>query len=178
MDLGNLRKEYTQAGLDETSVASSPFQQFELWFEQATQAELLEPNAMSLTTVSASGRPSLRTVLLKFFDSQGFVFFTNYSSRKSQEIAGNPRVALLLPWYGLERQVIIEGSACRISTTESLKYFLSRPHGSQLGAWVSQQSSVISSRSVLEMKLAELKRKFQEGQVPLPEFWGGYRVVP
>ncbi len=178
MDLGALRQEYTQADLDESSVDPDPFKQFEQWFEQAVKSELLEPNAMSLSTVSSSGQPSLRTVLLKFFDAQGFVFFTNYTSRKAQELEGNAQVALLFPWYGLERQVLVEGRAEKVSTAESLKYFVSRPHGSQLGAWVSQQSRVITSRSVLELKLAELKRKFTAGEVPLPDFWGGYRVVP
>ncbi len=178
MDLGALRQEYTQADLDESSVDPDPFKQFEHWFEQAVKSELLEPNAMSLSTVSPSGQPSLRTVLLKFFDANGFVFFTNYTSRKARELEGNPRVALLFPWYGLERQVLVEGRAEKVSTAESLKYFVSRPHGSQLGAWVSQQSRVITSRSVLELKLAELKRKFTAGEVPLPDFWGGYRVVP
>ena len=178
MDLGALRQDYTQADLDESSVDPDPFKQFEQWFEQAVKSELLEPNAMSLSTVSSSGQPSLRTVLLKFFDAQGFVFFTNYTSRKAQELEGNAQVALLFPWYGLERQVLVEGRAEKVSTAESLKYFVSRPHGSQLGAWVSQQSRVITSRSVLELKLAELKRKFTAGEVPLPDFWGGYRVVP
>lgn len=173
-----MREEYMLSGLSEEDLAPSPFQQFELWFEQALAGNMLEPNAMSLASVSPEGQPSVRTVLLKYFDEEGFVFFTNYESRKAREIAHNPRVALLFPWLELERQVQISGTASKISHAESLKYFLSRPHGSQLGAWVSQQSSVISSRQMLLSKFDELKRKFQAGQVPLPSFWGGYRIVP
>jgi pyridoxamine 5'-phosphate oxidase len=178
MDLASMREEYMLSGLSEEDLAPGPFQQFELWFEQALAGNMLEPNAMSLATVSPEGQPSVRTVLLKYFDEEGFVFFTNYESRKAREIAHNPRVALLFPWLELERQVQISGTASKISHAESLKYFLSRPHGSQLGAWVSQQSSVISSRQMLLSKFDELKRKFQAGQVPLPSFWGGYRIVP
>ena len=178
MDISNLREEYTRAGLDRDNLNSDPFQQFELWFKQAQAAQLPEPNAMSLATASPDGAPSLRTVLLKYFDSKGFVFFTNYHSSKSQEITDNPQVALMFPWVSLERQVIIRGRAEKTSTTESLRYFTSRPTGSQLGAWVSHQSSVITGRKILEMKLDEMKRKFKAGKVPLPDFWGGYRVVP
>jgi len=133
---------------------------------------------MSLATVSAGGVPSCRTVLLKFFDERGFVFFTNYTSKKAADIAANPRTALLFPWLTLERQVQIVGDVEKIPTLESLKYFVSRPYGSQLGAWVSHQSTVISSRSLLLQKLDQMRRKFAEGKVPLPDFWGGYRVVP
>lgn len=178
MDLGDLREEYTRDGLRRSQLPNNPLPLFEQWFLQAQQAKLSEPNAMSLSTVSALGQPSLRTVLLKYFDDNGFVFFTNYHSCKAQQIAENNQVALLFPWVALERQVIVQGYAEKISTAESLKYFLSRPQGSQLGAWVSQQSSVISSRQVLEMKMAEIKRKFNNGAIPLPDFWGGYRVVP
>ena len=178
MDISHLREEYTQAGLSRDNLKNSPFDQFELWFKQARQAQLAEPNAMSLATVSASGMPSLRTVLLKYFDPSGFVFFTNYSSNKAKDITSNPRVAIMFPWVAIERQVVIQGKAEKISAAESLRYFISRPHGSQLGAWVSQQSSVITGRKVLELKLQEMKRKFREGKVPLPDFWGGYRVVP
>ncbi|HAC63017.1 MAG TPA: pyridoxamine 5'-phosphate oxidase, partial [Cyanothece sp. UBA12306] len=135
-------------------------------------------NSMSLATASAQGEPSLRTVLLKYFDSQGFIFFTNYKSYKAQQIAENPHVALLFFWSSLERQVKIRGKATKISTAESLKYFITRPRGSQLGAWCSEQSSVISSRQILEMEFEEVRRKFAQGEVPLPSFWGGYRVVP
>jgi pyridoxamine 5'-phosphate oxidase len=156
----------------------SPFRQFENWFQAATDAGLQEPNAMSLATVSEKGTPSLRTVLLKVWDENGFVFFTNHGSRKAQDIAGNPHVALLFYWAPLHRQIRIEGSAQQISTMESLKYFVTRPRGSQLGAWCSAQSSTISSRAILQTKLNELKQKFHGGEVPLPSFWGGFRVVP
>ncbi|WP_062270454.1 pyridoxamine 5'-phosphate oxidase [Endozoicomonas arenosclerae] len=178
MDISHLRENYTQAGLDLDSLDSNPFQQFDLWFQQAVEAQLPEPNAMSLATVSGEGQPSLRTVLLKYVSQEGFVFFTNYSSRKAHDISENPNAAIMFPWIALERQVIVRGKAEKISKADSLKYFTSRPHGSQLGAWVSQQSSVITGRKVLEMKLDEMKRKFKEGKVPLPDFWGGYRIVP
>ncbi len=178
MELYNFREEYTRAGLDLPDLAASPFDQFRLWFEQACAAKIAEPNAMTLCTVGADGMPSARTVLLKAYDERGFVFFTNYTGRKAVQIRENPRAALLFPWVTLERQVAIEGRVEKISAAESLKYFISRPHGSQLGAWVSHQSSVISSRSILLKKLDEMKRKFSEGKVPLPDFWGGYRVVP
>ena len=178
MDISNLREEYTQAGLSRDTLNDNPFRQFNLWFKQAQDAELPEPNAMSLATATADGAPSLRTVLLKYFDDNGFVFFTNYKSSKSQEIESNDQVAIMFPWITLERQVIVRGRAEKISTAESLRYFTSRPTGSQLGAWVSHQSSVISGRKILEMKLDEMKRKFKEGKVPLPDFWGGYRIIP
>ena len=178
MDIGALRREYTQAGLSRSTLASNPLQQFNLWFEQAVSAQVLEPNAMQLATVAANGKPSIRTVLLKSYDEQGFVFFTNYHSQKSQQISENPQVALLLFWKELERQVEITGRAEKISTLESLRYFTTRPRGSQLGAWVSAQSSIITSRKLLEMKLDEMKRKFSAGEIPLPDFWGGYRIVP
>ena len=178
MDIGALRREYTQAGLSRATLASNPLQQFNLWFEQAVNAQVLEPNAMQLATVAANGKPSIRTVLLKSYDEQGFVFFTNYHSQKSQQISENPQVALLLFWKELERQVEITGRAEKIPTLESLRYFTTRPRGSQLGAWVSAQSSIITSRKLLEMKLDEMKRKFSAGEIPLPDFWGGYRIVP
>ena len=178
MDLSELRKNYLQGGLRRQDLDADPIGQFSRWFDQAMEADLVEPNAMTLGTVDAGNRPSQRTVLLKFFDGRGFVFFTNFESRKATHIANNPEVSLLFPWLALERQVIIQGRAEKVSTTESLRYFLSRPRESQLGAWVSRQSSVISSRSLLEQKLAEIKRKFAGGEVPLPSFWGGFRVVP
>lgn len=178
MDLSALRREYSATGLTRSSLQSDPFAQFEHWFQQATQAELLEPNGMILSTVDAQGMPMQRTVLLKYFDRRGFVFFTNYESRKAQHIRQNPKVCLLFPWWGLERQVIITGTAVPISTTESLTYFLSRPRGSQLGAWCSQQSQVISSRQLLEIQFEKMREKFAQGEVPLPPFWGGYRVIP
>ncbi|MEQ9468266.1 MAG: pyridoxamine 5'-phosphate oxidase [Ekhidna sp.] len=177
-DIASIRKEYTQAELDESSVNRNPFGQFEKWFQEALKSEIIEPTAMILGTTNREGQPFQRTVLLKSFDTGGFVFFTNYESRKSKQMESNPKVSLLFPWYMLERQVAITGSVKKVSTSESLKYFLSRPRGSQLGAWVSHQSEVITSRSILETKLAEMKRKFKEGKVPLPDHWGGYRVVP
>lgn len=177
-DPAELRREYTQNGLSEDNALPDPIAQFRLWFEQALAGQLVEPNAMTLSTVDANGDPNARTVLLKAYDERGFVFFTNYESAKAKEIEANPRVSLLFPWLALERQVKIRGVVEKVSTKESLKYFLSRPRGSQLGAWVSAQSNVISGRKVLEMKLAEMKRKFGDGEIPLPDFWGGLRVKP
>jgi pyridoxamine 5'-phosphate oxidase len=178
MDLSDFRKDYSSRGLRREDLADDPLQQFEVWFRQAIELQLHEPNAMSLATVDARSRPLLRTVLLKYFDASGFVFFTNYESRKAKHIAANPQVSLLFPWIVLERQVIVQGRAEKISTAESLRYFVSRPRESQLGAWVSNQSSVISSRKMLMHKLAEVTEKFSQGEIPLPSFWGGYRVVP
>lgn len=177
-DIASIRKEYTQATLDEKSVHQNPLVQFEKWFEEAISSEIIEPTAMVLGTVDENGQSFQRTVLLKSIDEKGFVFYTNYTSRKANQIKQNQKVSLLFPWYGLERQVMITGEAKKISTTESLKYFLSRPRGSQLGAWVSNQSQVISSRSILEKKLKEMTDKFKEGKIPLPDQWGGYRVIP
>jgi pyridoxamine 5'-phosphate oxidase len=165
-------------GLDLPELNADPIVQFERWYRQTIDAKLPEPNAMSLATVDSDGQPSLRTVLLKLYDAQGFVFFTNYHSRKARQIDANDRVALLFPWVALARQVKILGHAARIPTAESLKYFTTRPRGSQIGAWSSPQSQVITSRSLLEQKVEEIKRKFADGDVPLPDFWGGYRVVP
>jgi pyridoxamine 5'-phosphate oxidase len=176
-DIAQLRQTYRRGGLRRADLHPDPVEQFRCWFAQATAAELLEPNAMVLAT-SDGVRPSSRTVLLKAFDRRGFVFFTNYESRKAREIATVPQVSLLFPWYALERQVGILGRAERISTAESLAYFASRPLGSRLGAWVSQQSSVISSRQILEMQWEEMQRRFAAGEVPLPSSWGGIRVVP
>ncbi len=178
MELFDLREEYTKAGLDLPDLARSPFDQFRKWFDNACEAKLIEPNAMTIATCGSDGRPSARTVLLKAYDERGFVFFTNYTGRKARQIEENPHVSLLFQWLGLERQVEISGRVEKISTAESLKYFISRPFGSRLGAWVSHQSSVISARSVLLKKLDEMKRKFADGNVPLPDFWGGFRVVP
>lgn len=176
-DVAALRREYTRQGLRRADLDPDPIAQFRQWFGEATSAELVEPNAMVLGTTDGK-RPSSRTVLLKAYDERGFVFFTNYDSRKAQEIAANPNASLLFPWYPLERQVGILGRAERISAAESLAYFTSRPHGSRLGAWVSQQSTVINSRQFLEMKWDEMKRKFADGEIPLPSFWGGIRVIP
>lgn len=178
MDIGALRQDYTQRGLTLEDLLTDPFDQFSLWFQQACQADLLEPNALVLSTVTPEGVPYPRTVLLKYFDRDGFVFFTNYGSRKAQHIEANPHVSMLFPWYPLERQLAIIGTAAKISTAESLKYFASRPRGSQIGAWVSQQSQIISSRQLLEMQFEKMKQKFLNQDVPLPDFWGGYRVKP
>jgi pyridoxamine 5'-phosphate oxidase len=178
MDLSALREEYANLEHDISTTSPCPYEQFQKWFEQAMKAELTEPNAMVLSTVDEHHCPSQRTVLLKYFDKQGFVFFTNYGSRKSKQIQQNSHVSILFPWLALHRQVEITGTAERVSTAESLKYFAMRPRGSQLGAWVSRQSEVVSSRSILESKWDELKRKFGEGEIPLPSFWGGYRIKP
>ncbi len=178
MDIGDYRREYTKDGLNRKDLSDSPFEQFEKWFAQAVTAKIPDPSAMSLATVSTDGKPSQRTVLLKLFDEKGFVFFTNYNSLKAQQIGENANVSLLFPWTELERQIEINGKASKISPAESLKYFLSRPKGSQLGAWASAQSSPINSRQILESQLTKMKDKFVKGEIPLPDFWGGYRVVP
>lgn len=178
MDIGSLRREFGRGALQRANLNDDPLLQFEHWFKAAEDSEIKDPSAMSLATAAADGEVSVRTVLLKLFDRQGFVFFTNYSSEKARQIDENSQVALLFPWLEMDRQVIIKGQAARIPTQESLRYFLSRPRGSQLGAWVSQQSSVISSREMLMSKFAEIKQRFGEGDISLPEFWGGYRVAP
>ena len=178
MDLHDLREDYTQAELRSEDLQENPFKQFELWFQQACNVNCPEPNAMVLATASATGEPLVRTVLLKYFDSNGFVFFTNYQSRKAQHISENPQVALLFLWLPLQRQVQITGIAAKIPTAESLNYFATRPRGSQLGAWCSVQSSVISSRQLLQMQFEQIRQKFLNREIPLPSFWGGYRVVP
>jgi len=178
LDLQNMRREYKQFTLDENSVSPDPFKQFETWFSQTIEAQIHEPNAMVLATVNGDGIPSIRAVLLKIFDERGFVFFTNYNSDKAKDIETNPNVALEFLWLDLERQIRIIGRAEKISTAESLKYFLSRSRESRIGAWVSDQSQVISSRQALAMQIAKMKEKFSKGEVPLPDFWGGYRVVP
>lgn len=178
MDIGHLRVKYTTKGLDVKDLDKDPLKQFEIWFNDAINEKLLEPNAFSLATVGNDMMPSIRTVLLKIFDQKGFVFFTNYKSTKAKQIEENPKAAALFAWLELERQVKIEGSIEKIPTGDSLKYFLSRPKGSQLGAWVSHQSEIISSRSLLEQKFDEIKRKFVKGEIPFPSFWGGYAIKP
>ncbi len=178
MDLSQFRREYLKGGLSRADLNPDPVIQFSQWFEQARKTEIADPTAMILATVGAGGRPSQRTVLLKYFDQEGLVFFTNYGSRKANEIAGNPQVSLLFVWLELERQVMLTGKAEKISTAESARYFLSRPKESQMAAWVSSQSRPLSSRQMLMQKFQEMKSKIGEGKVPLPSFWGGYRVVP
>jgi pyridoxamine 5'-phosphate oxidase len=178
MSLADLRKDYALAGLAEKDLARDPFRQFDQWFQEAEAAKITEPNAMTLATATRDGRPSVRTVLLKGVDGRGLVFYTNYESRKGRELDGNPRVALLLPWIAIERQVIVEGPVTRVSREESEAYFHSRPAGSQLSAWVSQQSSIISSRKVLEDAMKAVEKKYAGVPVPLPPHWGGFRVAP
>ena len=178
MSLEDNRREYSFAKLTRESLLTDPFAQFESWINQALEMKIQDPTAMSLSTVNSEGKPWQRIVLLKHFDSRGFVFYTNLSSRKASEIEHNPNVCLHFPWLQLDRQVIVGGSAERLSTTEVVKYFLSRPQGSQLAAWASKQSSVISSRQVLEQQFNKIKQKFANGEVALPDFWGGYRIVP
>jgi len=178
LDISDFRQDYTQAGLSRQDLNSDPFGQFELWFHQACEAQLLEPNAMVLGTASAQAMPCLRTVLLKFFNAQGFVFFTNYQSRKAGQIEENAQVSILFPWLALERQVQIQGTATKISTAESLKYFVTRPRSSQLGAWASPQSEVVADRQDLEDALVQYTAQFEDQQVPRPDHWGGYCLKP
>lgn len=167
-----------EQGLSRSSLDPDPIRLFEQWYTAAIETALPEPNAMTLCTVDEDGQPYVRTVLLKLFDHEGFVFFTNFESRKARQIDHNPQVAALFPWVALARQVQITGRAERIPTAESLRYFATRPRGSQIGAWSSPQSQVITSRSLLEAKVAEMKQRFAHGEIPLPDFWGGYRIVP
>ncbi len=178
MSLADLRKDYSLAGLVEKDLARDPFRQFEKWFQEADAAKIHEPNAMTLSTATREGRPSARTVLLKGIDGRGFVFFSNYESRKGRELDGNPLATLLFPWLALERQVIAEGHVAKVPREESETYFHSRPRASQLGAWVSQQSSIISDRSVLEDSMKLLEAKYAGREVPLPPHWGGWRLAP
>jgi pyridoxamine 5'-phosphate oxidase len=174
----DLRPDFSREELDREHLDDDPVRQFERWFEDAGRAGIAQPNAVSLATASADGRPLVRTVLLKLFDRRGFVFFTNYGSRKAVHIAKNPHASMLFPWITIGRQVIVSGAVERLSAAESLRYFATRPRGSQMGAWASAQSSVISSRALLEGKLAEIRRKFESGEIPVPSFWGGFRIVP
>ncbi|MFE0462087.1 pyridoxamine 5'-phosphate oxidase [Kitasatospora sp. NPDC058965] len=174
-----MRRQYAEEGLSEADLAPDPVTQFTRWFGQAERAGFLEPNAMVLSTADAQGRPSSRTVLLKGFDRRGFVFFTNYGSRKGAELGANPFASLLFPWHPIDRQVIVSGAVEKTGRDETAAYFRIRPHGSQLGAWASEQSSPVASREVLEQRFAELESRYPEGEgVPVPPFWGGFRVVP
>jgi len=178
MSLEDNRREYDYGKLTRESLLDDPFAQFDLWMEQAIESNIQDPTAMNLATVGAEGRPWQRMVLLKHFDCRGWVFYTNLESRKALEIQGNAQVCLHFPWLQLDRQVIVGGRAERLSTAEVVKYFISRPQGSQLAAWASNQSRPINSRQILEQQFKKIKQKFASGQVPLPDFWGGYRVVP
>ena len=177
MSLADLRKDYTLAGLRRVELEADPIRQFQKWFQQALDARLLEPTGMTLATADKDGRPSARIVLLKGLAERGFIFFTNYESRKGRELAEKPTAALVFYWAELERQVRVSGTAGRISREESEKYFTGRPRGHQLGAWVSCQSEVIANRAVLEKRLKEFEQKYPDA-VPLPPFWGGYVLSP
>ena len=176
--IADLRQNYTLAGLSEADIDSDPIEQFKTWFQQALAADLVEPNAMTLATATPEGKPTARIVLLKGVSDRGFVFYTNYESQKGQQLIANPHAALVFLWDKLERQVRIEGEVAKLSTEESAEYFHSRPKASQLGAWASDQSRVIPNREVLEQRLTELQEKYADDTVPLPEHWGGFRVLP
>jgi len=178
MKATKLREQLMAQGLSKSEMDTSPLSQFEAWYKQTIESELYEPGAMSLATVDAEGQPWQRIVLLKLFDENGFVFFTNYESRKAQQMAVNPNVSLLFPWHVLGRQVKITGTVEKVTTAESLSYFMTRPRGSQLGAWASGQSQMINSRSILESMVDSMKAKYANKEIPLPPFWGGYRVTP
>lgn len=178
MNLEQFRREYLQGGLRRNDLPDDPFVLFAAWQQQAIESGLVDPTAMALATVDADGQPSQRIVLLKNLDERGFVFYTNYQSRKAREMEGNAKVALLFPWHVMERQVRVCGAVEKVSMLESAKYFASRPRDSQLAAWASQQSSSLSSRQLLLGQLARMREKFGNGEVPLPDFWGGYRVIP
>ncbi len=178
ISIADLRKNYTQGGLQEKEASLNPFEQFRHWFQEAVSAEILEPNAMTLATISEEGKPSARIVLLKKLDDRGFTFFTNYDSRKGKNLEKNPWASLVFLWGELERQVRIEGKVEKVIPAESDQYFSSRPIGSQLGAWASNQSEVIPNREALDIKLQEITRKYQGQTIPRPEHWGGFRVVP
>ncbi|GGZ14420.1 pyridoxamine 5'-phosphate oxidase [Streptomyces nitrosporeus] len=175
-----MREQYRSEDFTEQDLAADPMEQFAHWFSQvAAGGSLHEPNAMVVSTATAGGRPSSRTVLLKHYDARGFVFFTNYASRKGRELAENPYVSLLFPWHPMTRQVIVTGTAARVGRDETVAYFRTRPHGSQLGAWASEQSTVIGTRRELVARYEELAARYPEGEkVPAPPHWGGFRVVP
>ena len=177
VDLTKLRIELRKRGLSRSDLDDDPVKQFSLWFTEAIDSGIVEPSAMSLATTDES-EIGIRTVLLKYFDDNGFVFYTNYESNKSRQIEIRPEAALLFPWLALERQIKIVGSVEKVSNLESIKYFASRHKDSQIGAWASKQSTTISSRAILQTQFESIKRKFSSGEVPLPDFWGGYRVIP
>lgn len=176
--IADLRKDYTLHGLNETEINPNPFTQFKRWFDESQSAQLPEPNAMTLATTTPDGKPSARIVLLKNFDERGFVFYTNYTSQKGQELAENPQAALVFWWAELERQVRICGRVEKVSDEESDEYFYSRPLNSRLGAWTSNQSQVLASREVLEERFKELQHEYADRDVPRPPHWGGLRVIP
>jgi len=177
-DPKNIRIDYTVGELDESTVLPDPIGQFARWFDEAAVVNVAGANVMTLATVAADGTPSARVLLLKGFDSRGFVFFTNYTSRKARELEANPRAAMVFFWETLHRQVRIEGTVARVSRTESEEYFRTRPREAQIGAWASHQSGQVAARAVLEERQKALEARFAGGEVPLPDFWGGYRLVP
>jgi pyridoxamine 5'-phosphate oxidase len=176
MDVSDLRRDYTLGGLDERDLAPEPVAQFRAWMEQALAADLLDPTAMTLATVDPQGRPSARTVLLKGYDQRGFVFFTNYGSRKARDLAANPHAALAFHWPALDRQVRIEGQVEQTSRAETAAYFATRPAASRIGAWASRQSQPVAGRADLERAYAAAAERFAGGDIPAPDFWGGYRL--
>ena len=178
MNANDLRQRLMGQGLHQNDLNVNPLKQFEAWYAEAIESNIHEPGAMSLATVDADDQPWQRLVLLKLFDDAGFVFFTNYESRKADQIEVNSNVSLLFPWHALGRQLMITGVAEKLTPLESLRYFATRPRGSQLGAWASGQSQMINSRSVLESMVDSMKQKYANKEVPLPPFWGGYRVKP
>jgi pyridoxamine 5'-phosphate oxidase len=178
LHLEDFRREYTQGGLERDHLVDDPLEQFDRWMQQTIESGMPDPNAMTIATVDATGQPSQRIVLLKHLDATGFVFYTNLNSRKAQELKQNPKISLHFPWYLLERQVKVCGVAEQLSATEVMKYFVSRPRDSQLGAWASQQSRPISSRALLMQQFESMKNKFAKGEIPVPDFWGGFRVKP
>lgn len=178
MDLESIRREYLSGGLSRQDLLDDPMEQFNTWMNQAVEMGLRDPTALTLATVSPDGQPSQRIVLLKGIDKKGLIFYTNYNSRKAKEIEANKKVSLHFPWHDIDRQVKICGKADRLSTTDSLKYFLTRPRESQIAAWASPQSDAISSRTLLLNQFESIKQKFSKGDVPLPDFWGGYHVMP
>jgi pyridoxamine 5'-phosphate oxidase len=177
-DISKIRGSYSLKELSENSVLPDPITQFSIWMDEAISSNLIDPNAMILATADKNGTPSARTVLLKTFDEKGFVFFTNYDSAKAKDLEENPFASLLFLWLELERQVRIAGKAVKVSREESEKYFLTRPRESQLGAWASKQSGVIQNRKILESQFEEMKKRFENKEIPLPPFWGGYKVIP
>lgn len=176
IDVADLRRSYTQGGLEESDLTEHPIDLFEKWLKQAIDSQIYDPNGVVVSTVDENNQPYSRMVLLKDYDRENLIFYTNLGSRKAQHIKNNPKVCLLFPWYMLERQVMFIGEAVRQSTVQDLKYFHSRPRGSQIGAWASNQSHLISARGILESKFLEMKEKFKNGEIPLPSFWGGYKV--
>lgn len=178
ISIADLRRTYNQVEFNKTNAAGDPFEQFKSWFEEAIAAQLHDPTAMTLATATPEGKPSARIVLLKNFDARGFVFYTNYRSRKGRELEANPQASLVFWWAELDRQVRIEGNIEKVSSQEADAYFLSRPLGSRLGAWASEQSQTIADREVLEQRFQDLERDYAKQEVPRPPHWGGFRLIP